>query len=219
MTRVVVVGVVLLLGTLTASGAGATSAPVILVEPGASIGKVRLGMTIAQARRAVGRAFVLDDVDRVPNDTLRLLQYRTRDERWTVAFFGSPGLERVARVVSSAPRTRTKSGIGVGTPVLTLKGRLRGHRPVCIQRRPFFNYVEHAMQVVSCAVRRSGATTAFFGGIPICAAARVIRFQGCTNLRVKVGSVMIESDDLRRYKLSWWYPVTIIPAPPITVQG
>jgi hypothetical protein len=188
-----------------------------LVRPGVAIGDVQLGTSIQQARRALGQPLIFEESERIPNDTLRYLQYTTRDGRWTIGFFGSRGKERVARIVSTAPRARTRSGIGVGNPVPTLYTRLRPHSPVCIQRQPFFNYVLHEMRVVSCAVRTPGATTAFLGGNPDCAA-DIIRYQGCARIRISVGSVMIEGDILRRFGLSWWYPVTVIPEPPVTAQ-
>jgi hypothetical protein len=222
MLRVAVaVGVAVLTATSVVPSAtswGLTAKPVVLVKPGVAIGKVRLGMTIPQARQALGRPLVFEDVQRVPRDTLRLLRYRTKDGRWQVAFFGSPGRERLARVVSKAPGTRTAGGITLGMPISAVQARLRDYRPVCIQRHPFFNYVLHDLYVVACGVRTDGDTTVFDDGPPECAGP-VIRYQGCQRLRITVGSVMVESDQLRLHKLSWWYPVVVIPPPLKTVPG
>lgn len=203
----------LLLALAAATPGGAATPPALFVRPGLGIAGVRLGATVEQARQALAKRLILDEAQGVDRNRLRYLQYRSRDGNWILGFFGAPGTETLARIVSFAPNVRTTRGIGVGVPVSRLYASLRRSRPVCIQRQPFFNGREHYMRVVSCAIESRGATTAFVGGPPMCATAP-LRYQGCPALRIRVGSVMIESDRLRLYKLSWWHPVTIIPKPP-----
>jgi hypothetical protein len=103
--------------------------------------------------------------------------------------------------------------------VNALPVRLRAHRPQCVKRYPFLNYVLlKELHVASCAVRtRVGlrSATTVFGGRAECVVP-VVRYQGCTQVRYRVDAVSIESSELIPYDLSWWYPVTVEPERPRT---
>lgn len=205
---------------LSAGGAAqATPTRDALVRPGVGIGELRLGMTLEETLRTLGRPVVFEVVRVFPEQRLRYLQYRTRDYSWRIAVFGVRGRERLARISSRVRRERTRGGVGVGTPVAKLPVALRAQRPVCVKRYPFFNYVLHEdLYVAACAVRTPGidrSTTTVFDGEATCAVP-VLRYQGCTSIRYRVGTVYMESDELTRYDLSWWYPVTVQPERPST---
>lgn len=213
------VAVIALVLTLTAGGA-ATAAPTrdALVRPGVGIGQLRLGMTLRESVQALRRPIVFERARVFPREGVRYLQYRTNDGLWRIGLLGVHGRERLALISTKAPRERTRDGIGVGTLVETLPGRLRGQRPVCIKRYPFLNYVlHHELLVASCAVRTGGLEpgTTVFSGSDECAVP-VVRYQGCTQPRYRVGSVFMESAELARYELSWWYPVVVEPERPRT---
>ena len=172
---------------------------------------------LRETRRALGQPLGFDLARVIRKDNLRYLQYGTPDGQWIVGLFGTPGVERLALINSSLPSARTRAGVGVGTPVPNLPIRLRAQRPICIQRRPFINYSQHDLQDVACATGIVTATTVFYGEASC--AVPVVRYQGCEKLRVVVSSVAIESHELRSYNLSSWYPVVVIPEPPVYVPG
>ena len=219
--RVLPVGVAVsaLVLTLTAGGsASAAQTRDALVRPGVGIGKLRLGMTLKESLRALGRPVVFEHARVFPRESLRYIRYRTKDRLWRIAVFGVRGRERLAMIGTQARRQRTREGIGVGTLVETLPRRLRGQRPVCVKDYPFLNYVfHHELLLASCAVRTPGLepTTTVFSGSDECAVA-VIRYQGCVKPRYRVASVFMESGELARYDLSWWYPVVVEPERPTT---
>jgi len=200
------------------AGSTATAAPTrdALVRPGVGIGKLRLGMTLRETLRALGRPVVFEYARVFPRESLRYIRYRTKDRLWRIAVFGVRGRERLALIGTQARRERTPEGVGVGTLVETLPAALRGQRPVCIKRYPFLNYVyHHELLLASCAVRTPGRerTTTVFSGSEVCAVP-VIRYQGCVKPRYRVASVFMESEELARYDLSWWYPVVVEPERP-----
>ena len=216
--RRLVGGVAALTLVVALMAGGASSAPTrdTLVRPGVGIGKLRLGMTLKESLRALDRPVVFEVV-RLREERLRYLQYRTRDNLWRIAVFGPRGRERLARISSSVRKERTRGGIGVGTPIATLPVKLRAQRPMCVKRYPTFNYVLHKeLHLAACAVKTptiDRTTTTVFSGEPTCAAP-VVRYQGCTSIRYRVGTIYMESDELIPYRLSWWYPVTVEPERP-----
>lgn len=187
-----------------------------LVRPGEGIGKVRLGMTLTQARRSLGRPFVFERARLFPG--LRYLEYRTNDHAWDVGFLGPRGREGLVVVSTQAGSERTKEGVGVGTPVPAVAFKLRAHKPQCARSYPFINYRLHPLQVSRCAIRsettRGKATTSFVGR-ETCTTP-MIRYQGCPRIRYVVNWVTVESNRLYRYGLSRWDPDTSDPLPPTT---
>ena len=200
---------------------GATAAPTrdALVRPGEGIGKVRLGMTLTTALRSLGRPVEFVRVEIFPRESRRYMEYRTKDHHWRIGVFGIRGRERVALIRTAVRRERTKEGVGVGTPVPTIRSRLRTYRPICIRRYPIVRNVFHLqLHVAACAVQRhtvNGSTTTSFGGDPECTV-RQIRYQGCPRIVYVVRSIAIESNELARYGLAWWPADTSDPLPPVT---
>jgi hypothetical protein len=197
---------VVLVVTVAAGSAGAAPARDTLIRPGVGIGKVRLGMTITEARRALGRPLRFVRAKPFPAQSSRYIEYRTHDAVWTIAVFGIRGRERVARIRSGVRSERTRNGVGVGTPVRQLPVKLRSLRPMCRRGRPSApgtGATSPPEQLVSCAVRTKAATT-IFAGDATCASP-FVRHQGCEKVRVAVVDVTVESDVLRRFGLSYWY--------------
>jgi hypothetical protein len=199
----------------------ATAAPTrdALVRPGEGIGKVQLGMTLGTALRSLRRPVVFVRAEIFPRESLRYLEYRTKDHQWRIGVFGIRGRERVALVRTGVRRERTREGVGVGTPVPMVASRLRPYRPVCNKRYPVVGNVFHIeLHVSSCAIRSrsiEGSATTSFGGKPECAVPQ-LRYQGCPRIVYIVRSVAVESNELARYGLAWWSADTSDPLPPVT---
>lgn len=204
--------------TLTFAGvAGSAPTRDALVRPGEGIGNLRLGMTRTQALRALDRPVVFERARVFPG--LRYLEYRTKDRAWRIGLFGARGGEQLLLIRTELATERTKEGLGVGTPILTLRAKLRVQRPKCIRRYPFINYRLHMrLQVAACAIRTEtmlGRATTSFSGRVRCAVP-LVRYQGCPRIRYFVAPVTVESNRLYRYGLHSWNPDTSDPLPPTT---
>jgi hypothetical protein len=143
-------------GVLGVGAGDAASAPetTALIRPGIGIGKVRLGMTQAQVRRALGRHTVVNLRERRFGLTYLELAYDY--SAYTVGFFGAPGKLRVVSVATSLRRERTRNGLGPGTSLRALRRALRGER---CRRRPIVTSIGYHTE---CSVfTRSGARTTF----------------------------------------------------------
>jgi hypothetical protein len=98
------------------------------IRPGIGIAKIRLGMTEAQLRAAMGPP---DASHREPSTFGRVravIQYAAGT--YTVVFDGPPRALRVTAVSTRLTRHRSAEGFGVGTPERVLKARL-GSRVRC----------------------------------------------------------------------------------------
>ena len=111
-----------LVAAVAAAPAGSTPARDALVRPGMGIGKVRLGMTLAQVRGAVGRPQYVNRRLRVGFGRT-YVEYAWDHRFLTVGFFVRGGQLRAARISTTSPRERTREGLG------------RGSRPRDIARR------------------------------------------------------------------------------------
>jgi hypothetical protein len=126
-----------------------------LIRPGVGIGKVRLGMTQAQVRRALGQRLAIVNV-RERRFGLLYLEVAYDYSAYTVGFFGAPGRLRVVSVATSLRRERTRAGLGPGTFLRALRRVLRGER--CVRRR----VVTFVGSQTECSVLApSGARTTF----------------------------------------------------------
>lgn len=126
---------------LAAAAAGAASLPAgagteasLVIRPGQGIGKLRLGMTEAQVRRAMGKPRFT--FTRPAAFGLRSLEYQYGFAEYTVRFFGPRGRLRAVRVGTTRFRERTPDGLGVGSAERAV---LRGYpalrcRPLRTQR-------------------------------------------------------------------------------------
>ena len=109
----VAVAVALVLAGLLAAQGAARSDASLLIRPARSIGKIRLGMTEAQLRRAMGKPRAV--VPRSASFGLRSVDYEYGFAHYVVRLFGAPGRLRVVSVGTTLRRERTARGIGPGS--------------------------------------------------------------------------------------------------------
>jgi hypothetical protein len=107
------------LALVLAVGAAAAPSHDLLIRPGVGIGKVRLGMSLAQVRGAWGP----------PQAVMRTggrteLQYDFAS--YVVTLRGPRGRQRVVSVATTLAKERTAQGMGVGSPELRLRRVFRG---------------------------------------------------------------------------------------------
>ena len=103
-----------------------------LIRLGVGIGKVRLGMSYAEVRRALGRPQLVNRVqDRGFGN--RYVEYLWNYGDWRVGLLGPRGRERVVRVATAVRRERTPERIGVGSTPRQLARAYR-RRADCISR-------------------------------------------------------------------------------------
>jgi hypothetical protein len=101
-----------------AGSAGAAGERDARIRPSVGIGKVRLGMTLAQVRRVLGPPQLLNRRVKVGfGGEHRECVWNWFE--WTVAFRGTAGRFRAVRVVTSLQRHRYR-GVGVGSRVRTV---------------------------------------------------------------------------------------------------
>jgi hypothetical protein len=98
MPRLVVVVSSLLLGAaVTAAPTASAPSSTRLIRLGVGIGKIRLGMTYAEVRRALGRPQLVNRrQDRGFGN--RYIEYLWNYDEWRVGLLGPRGRERVVRV-------------------------------------------------------------------------------------------------------------------------
>ena len=149
---------------LTAS-AGAATQRDSLIRPGVGIGKVKLGMTIAQVRAAWGPAQART-VETQPRGSREIeLQYDFA--AYTVRLVGRPKRERVVSVATTLRREKTRQGVGVGSLERRLRRQFRGELhcdrlPVALDARGFPLEVIYAGAVRRCTLGdRDGRHTVF----------------------------------------------------------
>jgi hypothetical protein len=120
------VGLVVALGAalLLASSAAASPARDAVVRPGVSVGKIRLGMSEAQLRRAMGRPAYVAGRTKVFGGVRVEYQFGI-DADYTVELRGRPGALRVVEVSTSLRSQRLPNGLGVGSRVRALRAAYR----------------------------------------------------------------------------------------------
>jgi hypothetical protein len=109
----VALGVLACLAGLGAVQAHARSGADLRIDPGRSIGKVRLGMTEAEVRRAMGKPRFV--VRRPAAFGLQALEYQYGLAAYTVRLLGRTGRLRAVRVGTTLVRERTPRGVGAGS--------------------------------------------------------------------------------------------------------
>jgi hypothetical protein len=110
---------------LSPSGGAAPEAD-MRVRHGEAIGSVRLGMTLAQVRRVLGREWVVSKRERRDTRGLRYLELQWDYGWWTVGLMRRPrGEFRAVRIVTVARRQRTPEGLGVGSTARDVRRQLR----------------------------------------------------------------------------------------------
>jgi hypothetical protein len=100
-----------------------------LIRPGVGIGKIQLGMTAAQVRRAMGRP--LAATSRQESFGRRVTEWQFGLAAYVVVLAGR-STQRVTSVTTSIRRERTSEGFGVGTAEARLVARF-GSRLRCEQ--------------------------------------------------------------------------------------
>jgi hypothetical protein len=95
-----------------------------LIRPGVGIGKVRLGMTLAQVRAAWGAPQAVAIRTRKRGERIVELQYEFA--AYVATLSGLRGHERVIAVGTTLARERLPQGVGVGSPERRLQRVFRG---------------------------------------------------------------------------------------------
>lgn len=113
MRRALCVAAALTLSGVAVTTAGARPGDSALIRPAIGIGKLRLGMTEAEVRRAMGRPRFV--VRRPAAFGFRSLEYQYGLAAYSVRLFGRPGRLRAVRVGTTLVRERTPRGIGAGS--------------------------------------------------------------------------------------------------------
>lgn len=109
-TRVAGTGVA---AAFVALPAGASTEGPLVIRPGVGIGKLRLGMTQAEARRAMGRPQIA--FARSAGFGLRSVEWQYAYSAYRVRFSGPRGRLRATLVATTLVRERTRRRVGVGT--------------------------------------------------------------------------------------------------------
>ena len=86
------------------------------VIPGVGIGKLRIGMTLAEVRRLLGRPHAVSARKRV-GFGVNYVEYQWDLAAWTVGFQGRAGRLRAVRIGTTLHRERTRAGLGVGSRI------------------------------------------------------------------------------------------------------
>jgi hypothetical protein len=117
---------------VTAGGAAGARSATAVIRPGVGIGPIRLGMSSAQVRRALGRPAYARG-SRAGFDRL-LIEYSYWPDGYTVHLLRRAGRTRVVSVETTLRTQRTRGGLGVGTSARRLAKELPGAR--CRELRP-----------------------------------------------------------------------------------
>ena len=107
-----VVAVSLAAAALCVGAASAGPSVNARVTPGVGIGKLRVGMTLVQVRRILGRPYAVSARRRL-GFGLQYVEYQWNLAAWTVGFQGRAGRLRAVRVATTLGRERTREGLGV----------------------------------------------------------------------------------------------------------
>lgn len=96
-----------------APSASASTQRDTLIRPGVGIGKVRLGMTLAQVRGAWGRPYA---VQTIPHERgARTIELQYDFAAYAVTLVGLPQRERVVAVSTTLAKERLRQDVGVGS--------------------------------------------------------------------------------------------------------
>lgn len=196
---------IIVIALVVAPAAGSSETAETLIRPGIGIGKLELGMSLKEARKALGQPLVVYDAPRgVAGGSLRLIQYESDNALWRIELLGARGKETLVSINTSSRRERLSNGVGVGTLVANLPERLQSLKVRCIGGSTVINSRPTDVAPLTCAITTGRATTVFFGDV-VCVG-ETIRYQGCQQTRVPVVSVTVEGPELSRYRLSDWNP-------------
>jgi hypothetical protein len=153
---------------LSAGAAAALDAPDVerRIVPGQSIGKVRLGMTLAQVKRGLGPPESVIVREQRPFGG-EWIEYSWNLTEWRIGFAIDDGVQRVTSIRSRARTERTREGIGPGVAGARVP---RTYRVSCVDaflpdRQSPQPGIEPPSVGFWCVVpQRGGARTAFVVG-------------------------------------------------------
>ena len=145
---------------LVASSAAASPARDAVVRPGVSIGKIRLGMTEAQLRRAMGRPAYVAGRTKVFGGVRVEYQFGVNAE-YTVELRGRPRALRVVKVSTYLRRERLPNRLGIGSRPRALRAAY-GSRLRCTPWRTFVQQSRTYLAGNStCTLRGTAGSTLF----------------------------------------------------------
>jgi len=127
---VVATAIALALAAGTSASTGRNSGTIV---PGESIGPVKLGMSLRQVQRLLGKP-TLVNVREARGFGMTYLELDWHYARWTVGFLGKPGEQRAVKVATMLRSHRTREGLGVGSTFREVARKLPGVR--CARRKP-----------------------------------------------------------------------------------
>ena len=107
------------LAALSAAPVSAAPDANLRIQPGVAIGKLRLGMTEAAVRRAMGKPRFV--IERRGAFGLTSIEYQYGLAEYTVRLSGPRGRRRAVRVGTTLLRERTPRGVGVGSLERTVR--------------------------------------------------------------------------------------------------
>ena len=105
--------VALIIAALAAAPATAAPERAMVIVPGQQIGKIRIGMPLAQVRAVLGRPTLMNRRLRV--GFTRYVEYDWGYGRWTVGFSGRGSAARASLIGTTVRSERTRERVGVGT--------------------------------------------------------------------------------------------------------
>jgi hypothetical protein len=91
----------------------AASATELTIVPGVGIGKVKLGMTAAQVKKALGKSYTINSTTNLSGR--HYVEYGWNYSQWTVTFAQQGRRLRVVQVGVVTRKQRTAKGIGPGS--------------------------------------------------------------------------------------------------------
>jgi hypothetical protein len=123
--RALVVASVLLVAAAVATPAGGERHADLLVRHGESIGKVKLGMTLAQVRQVLGRERAVNKREKRGTRGYRYLELDWDYTWWTVGFMRAPGGKYRAVSIGTVQKgQRTPERLGTGSTERDLYAKL-----------------------------------------------------------------------------------------------
>jgi hypothetical protein len=126
-----------------------------LIRPGKGIGRVDLGMTEPQVRRALGTPQAV--IRRRVGFGRLSVEWQFDGGAWRVRLVGRRGSLHVASVATMVRRERTREGFGVGTREQTLRRRY-GRALRCERLRSEGGIVWGRGNLRDCSLRGAGGT-------------------------------------------------------------
>ena len=150
----------LALAAAVAAPAAAAPERDLLVRPGVGIGKIRLGMSAAQVRAALGRPDIEESERRgFGYRYVERTWFSGRADSFMVGLFGRDGALRVVLVSTDKVAEKTPAGIGPGVSMKRVKRTYRGLRCRLIEP-PGGGFVKSELVLP----HRSGNETVFVSG-------------------------------------------------------